>query len=106
MLAFAALFLPVVLLLVAYDLRWIALTVRAGRLPPWGAFARLFAAVCCHGGIIVLLVHGRDWPPTQLVFWLHMTLDPGLTFYALGLYDLARRVRPRSTPAETPRFPR
>jgi hypothetical protein len=95
MLAFAALFAPVVLLLVVYDLRWIVLAVRAGRLPPWGAFARLFAALCCHGGLIVLLMHAHDWPQPRLTYWLHMTLDPGLTFYALGLYDLLRRVAAR-----------
>jgi hypothetical protein len=87
-----ALFLPVVLVLVAYDLRWIALAMRAGQLPPWGAFARLFAAACCHGGVILLVMHGADWPPEKLTFWMHMTLDPGLTFYSLGLYELYRRV--------------
>lgn len=87
-----ALFLPVVLLLVAYDLRWIALSLRAGQAPPWGAFVRLFAAACCHGGAILLVTHGNDWPTQKLTFWMHMTLDPGLTFYSLGLYDLYRRV--------------
>ena len=97
-LGFCAVALPVVLGLVAYDLRWIWLAIRAGQVPPWGAFVRLFAAVCCHGGVAVLAL-GQAWPPEQLTFWLHMTLDPGLTFYAVGLYELcgrlsARQVRP------------
>lgn len=87
-----ALFLPVVLLLVAYDLRWIVLSLRAGQFPPWGTFARLFAAACCHGGVILLALHGNDWPGQKLTFWMHMTLDPGLTFYSLGLYELYGRM--------------
>lgn len=95
-LAGAAVLLPVVLVLVAYDLRWIVLALKAGRIPPWGAFCRLFAAVCCHGGVAILALHARDWPSEQLTFWLHMTLDPGLTFYSLGLYELWGRVSRRS----------
>lgn len=99
LLTVVTLFAPVVLFLVAYDLRWIALNARAGRRPPWGAVARLVAAVCCHGGVAVMALHGTDWPREKLTFWLHMTLDPGLTFYALGLYDLVLRANRRASRA-------
>ncbi|MOA59784.1 hypothetical protein D3C78_1844830 [compost metagenome] len=61
-------------------------------MPPWGAFARIFAALCCHGGVMLLAFKTNVWPEKQLTFWLHMTLDPGLTFYAVGLYDLYARM--------------
>ena len=91
-LAVAGLFLPVVLGLLAYDVRWIVLSVRSGRIPPWGTFLRIFAAFCCHGGVMLLAFKSHVWPERTLTFWLHMTLDPGLTFYALGLYDLYTRL--------------
>lgn len=102
-LAIAGLFLPIVLGLFIYDVRWIVLSVRAGQMPPWGAFARIFAALCCHGGVMLLAFKSQVWPEKTLTFWLHMTLDPGLTFYALGLYDLYTRMANRAaTKAPTP----
>ena len=99
-LACAGQFLPLVLGLLIYDVRWIYLSIRAGQLPPWGTFARIFAALCCHGGVMLLAFKSNVWPEKQLTFWLHMTLDPGLTFYALGLYDLyARMAKARQAPA-------
>ena len=92
MLAFAGLFLPIVLALLVYDVRWIVLSLRAKQTPPWGAFMRIFAALCCHGGVMLLAFKSGVWPEKQLTFWLHMTLDPGLTFYSLGLYDLFTRL--------------
>lgn len=92
MLAFAGLFLPVVLALLAYDVRWIYLSLRAGQLPPWGACLRIVAALCCHGGVMLMAFKSHVWPEKTLTFWLHMTLDPGLTFYSLGLYDLYGRL--------------
>lgn len=92
LLAVAALFLPLVIALVVYDIRWIYLSLRARQLPPWGAFCRLFAAACCHGGAILLLKFTGVWPEKVMTFWMHMTFDPGLTFYALGLWDLFNRV--------------
>lgn len=94
-LAVAGLFLPLVIGLFIYDVRWIMLSIRAGQMPPWGAFARIFAAVCCHGGVMLLAFKSQVWPEKTLTFWLHMTLDPGLTFYALGLYDLITRLNNR-----------
>jgi hypothetical protein len=90
--AIATLFLPIVLVLVAYDIRWLIRSVRAGQWPPWGIYSRLFAAVCCHAGVFILAAYGRTWPQAQLTYWLHMTLDPGLTFYAVGLYELYGRM--------------
>lgn len=95
MLTLVTLFLPLVLLLVVYDLRWIYLSLRARQLPPWGTFVRLFAALCCHGGGLILAAHGHDWPEKQLTFWMHMSFDPGLTFYSLGLWELYSRVNKR-----------
>jgi hypothetical protein len=92
LLAFAGLFLPVVLALLAYDVRWIYRSVRAGQMPPWGTYLRIVAAFCCHGGVMLLAFKSHVWPEKQLTFWLHMTLDPGLTFYSLGLYDLYTRL--------------
>ncbi|MNS21204.1 hypothetical protein D3C72_529610 [compost metagenome] len=101
-LAFAGLFLPLVLALLVYDVRWIVLAVRARQTPPWGAFARIFAAFCCHGGVMLLAFKSGVWPEKTLTFWLHMTLDPGLTFYAVGLYDLYSRMANRQAkPAVT-----
>jgi hypothetical protein len=91
-LAAMAIAAPVVLLLVAYDVRWIWLSVRAGVAPPWGAFVRLGAAALCHGGAALLASYGAVWPRETLVWWMHMTLDPGLTLYALGLWELGQRV--------------
>jgi hypothetical protein len=95
MLGLAALAWPLVLFLVVYDVRWIALALRAGQRPPWGAFLRLAAAAFCHGGALLLALHAHDWTSRQLTFWLHMTLDPGLTFYAFGLWELFGRVQQR-----------
>lgn len=91
-LAAMALAAPVVLLLVAYDIRWIWLAARAGITPPWGAFVRLGAATLCHGGAVLLAAYGTVWPRETLVWWMHMTLDPGLSLYALGLWELWSRV--------------
>lgn len=96
MLAVLALFLPLVLTLVIYDVRWIVLSLRAGQMPPWGTYMRLFAAVCCHGGALILMAHGRDWPAKTLDFWLHMSFDPGLTFYSIGLWELYGRIQKRA----------
>lgn len=95
MLGVAALFLPVVLALVLYDLRWIYLSLRAGQVPPWGAFLRLLAAGFCHGGAVLMATKSGVWPEPVLKFWLHMTLDPGLTFYAVGLWELNGRIQKR-----------
>ena len=95
-LAIACVFLPMALLLALYDLRWIVLSLRAGRRPPWGAPLRVLAALFCHGGVALLVAHHADWPEPMLTYWLHMTLDPGLTFYAIGLYDLFLRVQRRA----------
>lgn len=86
-----ALAAPIVLGLVAYDLRWIWLARRAGIASPWGTWVRLLAAALCHGGAFVLASRGGVWPRETLVYWMHMLLDPGLTLYALGLYELAGR---------------
>lgn len=94
-LTIAGLLLPLVLALVAYDLRWVYLSTRARRLPPWGAIARLFAALCCHGGAVLLIRNHEVWNEAQMRFWMHMTFDPGLTFYALGLWDLYSRLQKR-----------
>jgi hypothetical protein len=90
-----ALALPFVLALVLYDVRWIVLSVRAGRRPPWGTWARLGAAVLCHGGAWVLAARGPVWPRELTLWWMHMLLDPGLTLYALGLWELSRRLTDR-----------
>ena len=90
-LAAMALAAPLVLALVAYDVRWIWLTLRAGVTPPWGAFVRLGAAALCHGGAVLLATYGGVWPRETLVWWMHMTLDPGLSLYALGLWELWQR---------------
>jgi hypothetical protein len=82
---------PIVLLLVAYDVRWIWLSFRAGVAPPWGTWVRLAAAILCHGGAALLAARGAVWPRDVLVWWMHMLLDPGLTLYALGLWELWRR---------------
>lgn len=93
---------PLVLAVVAYDLRWIWLARRAGVTPPWGTRVRLAAAILCHGGAFVLASKGATWPRAQLVWWMHMLLDPGLTLYALGLWELWGRAREAPTrPAGT-----
>jgi hypothetical protein len=90
-----ALALPLVLALVLYDVRWIVLSVRAGRQPPWGTWVRLGAAVLCHGGAWVLASRGPVWPRELTLWWMHMLLDPGLTLYAVGLWELSRRLMDR-----------
>ncbi len=90
-----ALAAPIVLLVMAYDLRWIWLARRAGVTPPWGTWVRLLAALLCHGGAFVLASKGAVWPRAQLVYWMHMLLDPGLTLYALGLWELAKQAMDR-----------
>ncbi|MEB3283948.1 MAG: hypothetical protein VKN33_01505 [Candidatus Sericytochromatia bacterium] len=90
-LGWMALVTPLVLLLVVYDVRWIALSVRAGRRPPWGTWVRLAAAALCHGGALLLVLRGSTWPASVTVWWMHMLLDPGLSLYAVGLWELQRR---------------
>lgn len=87
-----ALAAPLVLALVAYDVRWVWLCLRRGGRPPWGTWLRIGAALLCHGGAWVLAVKGPVWPREVTLWWMHMLLDPGLTLYALGLWELARRV--------------
>lgn len=101
-LAMMGLAAPVVLLLVAYDVRWIWLSLRAGVAPPWGAWVRLGAAALCHGGAVLLAARGAVWPRETLVWWMHMTLDPGLSLYAVGLYELWARVGALKRPARSP----
>lgn len=97
-LGWMALVSPLVLLLMLYDLRWIVLSVRARRAPPWGTWVRLAAAILCHGGAWVLAVRGATWPASLTIWWMHMLLDPGLTLYALGLWELQRRALVRAVP--------
>jgi hypothetical protein len=101
-LGLVALAAPIVLLLMAYDLRWIWLARRAGITPPWGTWARLLAAILCHGGAFVLASKGAVWPRVQLVYWMHMLLDPGLTLYALGLWELTKQALDRPKPSDNP----
>lgn len=98
-LAAMAIAAPVVLLVMAYDVRWIWLSLRAGVAPPWGAFVRLAGASLCHGGALLLAAYGAVWPRETLIWWMHMTLDPGLSLYAVGLWELWQRVARVRAPA-------
>lgn len=97
-----ALAVPVVLALVCYDVRWIALSLRRGQRPPWGTWLRIGAALLCHGGAWVLAVKGPVWPRELTLWWMHMLLDPGLTLYAVGLWELSRRMMDRKEPSWRP----
>lgn len=87
-----ALAAPLVVALLLYDARWIGLSWRAGQRPPWGTWVRIGAALLCHGGAWLLATQGPHWPAARTIWWMHMLLDPGLSLYALGLWELARRV--------------
>lgn len=94
LIAAACLAWPVLAFLAFLDLRWVSRAVGARRVPPWGCVARLAGMALCHLGAYLYWRYHAAWPEATLKFWLHMTVDPGLTAYAFGLYDLARRVMP------------
>lgn len=94
LIAAACLAWPIMAFLAFLDLRWIAKALRARRLPPWGCLTRVAAVALCHAGAYLYWRYSAVWPEVTTKFWLHMTVDPGLTFYALGLYELARHVVP------------
>jgi hypothetical protein len=82
---------PFAAVLMLYDLRWIVMSLQRGVMPPWGTWVRITAALFCHTGSFILYRYQSEWPPQMLTFWLHMTLDPGLSLYAIGLWELYTR---------------
>ncbi len=82
---------PIAAVLMLYDLRWIVLSLQRQILPPWGTWVRITAALFCHIGSFILYRYLSIWPAQTLTFWLHMTLDPGLSLYAIGLWELYTR---------------